>query len=158
MLLSFLFIIYILLSCIVMLLLLIALEGNLSAGYAWLFGIYVIPVSMFMGVVMITGSFLAINYPSELVFKLISLLVIFIILTPLASFAILSLKNAHENDLYGIPFLICGCISFIPGILKFILLVQKSAEEQVPTIESAIFVAVSLFVLTTIASVFVPKK
>jgi hypothetical protein len=65
---TFFLIIYGLLSTLVMLLLSIALQENLSAGYAWLFGIFVIPISILFGIVMITRSFLAKKYPSELVF------------------------------------------------------------------------------------------
>ncbi|WP_299249154.1 hypothetical protein [uncultured Cytophaga sp.] len=155
---SFFLLVYILSSAIVVLLLSIALQGNLSAGYAWLFGIFVIPVSIFSGVVMITRSFLAKSYPSELVFELISLLVIFMIFTPLTSFAILARKDVHENNLYGIPFILCGCVSFIPGILKILLSIQKSTEVQIPTLEKSMFVAVALFVVTMIAMVFVPNE
>jgi hypothetical protein len=155
---TFFLIIYGLLSTLVMLLLSIALQENLSAGYAWLFGIFVIPISILFGIVMITRSFLAKKYPSELVFELISLLLAFVIFTPLTSFAILARKDVHENDLYGIPFLICGFVSFIPGILKIILLTQNTTVSQVPTIKMPILVATTLFVLTMITMVFVPNQ
>jgi len=111
-----------------------------------------------LGIVIITRSFLAKNYPSELVFELISLLVVFIIFTPLTSFAILARKGVHENELYGIPFLICGFVSFIPGIFKIILLTQNIAISQVPTIKMATLVVVALFVLTMIIMLLIPSN
>ena len=149
---------YTLLSIIVMLLLLIALEGNSNTGYVWLFGIFVIPVSILFGLAMLTSSLVEKNYASEFIFEMIFLLIIFIILTPLSSYFILSTKNIHNNEHYGITFFVCGFISFTPALLKIILLIQKSAEKQFVTINTAFFAAAALYVLTMIAMFFVPNE
>ena len=155
---SFFLFFYILLSIIVMILLSIAFEGNMSTGYAWLFGIYVIPVSVLFGVAMITSSLVEKNYTTESIFELIILLIIFIILTPLSSYFILSIKNIHENEHYGITFFVCGFISFTPAILNIILVIQESTEKQFLTSKTAFFAAAILYLSTMIGMFFVPNE
>jgi len=149
---------YILLSAVVLILLSFAFEGNSNTGYVWFFGMFVIPVSVLLGVAMITSSLVEKNYATEFIFEMIVLLIIFIILTPLSSYFILTIKNIHENELYGIPFFISAFVSFTPAILKIILLIQESTERQFLTSKTAFFVAATLYVLTMIAMFFVPKE
>jgi len=148
---------YILLSFIVLILTLITLHPHSSSGFELLIGKYVIPVSVFLGVMMITCSLIEKNYPTELIFQLICLLILFIILTPLSSYIILTTKNIHENYLYCIPFSICGFSSLIPAVLKIFLVIQGSTG-QFLTIKTALFFSGILYVLTMLSMVFVRDK
>jgi len=141
-----------------MMLLSIAFQGSSSTGFAWLFGIFVIPVSILFGLAMLTSSLIEKKYPNQFILEMIVLLIIFIILTPLSSYIILSTKNIHENELWGIPFIIIGLISFIPAILNIILVIQESTEKQFLTSKTAFFAAATLYLSTMIGMFFVPNE
>ena len=131
--------------------------SSLSSGFVWLLGMYVIPVNVLLGVVMIICTLIEKDYPTVLIFQLIGLLILFIILTPLSSYLILTTRNIHEDYLYGIPFSVCGFASFIPAVLKISLAIQGSSG-QFLTSKTAFFAAAILYLSTMIGMFFVPNK
>jgi hypothetical protein len=148
---TFIFIIYGFFCLGVIKLLSVTLQGTLTSEDAWFFGFLVIPLTVILGVLTVIGTLLKKKYTSELVFELVSLLLFFIIFTPLTSFALLARKHVQSDELYNITFSVYGFVAFIPGIIKINLMVKDYTVAPPITFKESLFNTIALFVLILIS-------
>ncbi len=154
---TFVFILYGLFCLGIMKLFEVTIQGNISSEDRWFFGFLVIPLTVILGVLTVIGSLLKKKYTSELIFELVSLLLFFIIFTPLTTFAILARKHVQSNELYTITFSVYGFVSLIPGIIKINLMVKNYTDAPPINFKESLFNTIALFVLILISILLVPS-